>query len=510
MKMEKLNKYERIFGDRAEKRIELEVALPEYLPSCARILRVTSRSTNEKQVSGSAVICACKVGFSVLYASDSEDSLRTADFTTDLEHSFTIRGDRGLDDEAFVECIVTTSGEEARILNPRRLLLTCVAAVGVNAVARRKYELPEISEDGVIVKRKALTSTVEIAELPKLEIRLSETVSPGADAPKVGEIVLADCRLGRPSHNVRDGRCVFSGDAQVSFIYRDAENDENYVTFSKILPYTAEATWDFSEDSTVLCSAKILKVTAEPRIDSYGDSSGIGLSAVGQLCGRSFRKCAVEYCEDAFGTECEVDIEKQILPTDVIKGRLSDSAERCESVAVKLGGITEIVSADIEICDTEASASQGKITSVSSAVLRILGRDAQGNLESASASFDISFTANDSLDASLNGVRIDSTLGTSDVTAKIENGIVKVCFKAYFDAVILATDSICAVLSALPDENKAIRRDLSRYVICYPNPDDTVWSVAKRYRVSPDDVRSENSLSDDSLSGKRCIIIPRQ
>ncbi len=509
MQMEKLNKYERIFGDRAEKRIELEATLPEYLPSCAEILRVTARATNEKQVSGSAVTIVGKVVFSVLYASDTQDSLRTAAFTADLEHSFSLPGDRDFGDEALVECLASVVGEEARILSPRRLLLSCVAAIRVNAVVRREFELPDFPDDGTIVKKTALASTVEAADLPNLEIHLSETVNPGADAPKVGEIVVADCRLGQPSQNVRDGKCVFSGDAYLSFIYSDAENVGNYVTFSKSIPYTAEASGDFSEDSTVLCRAIPVKVSAEPKVDSYGDSSGIGLSVVGRLCGRSYRKCAVEYCEDAFGTECEVDIEKQTIATDVMKGRISDSAEMCEDVTVRLGGITEIVTADIEVCDTEASISQGKITAVSSAVLRILGRDGEGRLESTAAPFDIKFTARDNVDADLEGAKIDSTLCACKTSAKIENGSVKVCFTAHLDAVIIATDSICAVLSAVPDESRAVSRDNSRYVICYPSSDDTAWSVAKRYRVSPDALRSVNGLSDDSLSGKHCIIIPR-
>lgn len=507
--MEKLNTYERIFGDRAEIRVELEASLPEYLPNCARVVRVTAQPSLEGAALGVAPIVKGRVGFTLLYATDSRDCLRTAFFSEELEHTFPFRGDADALDGGLFDCLVSAVDTEAKVINPRRIMLSCTLRLALRVTARREQELCEISDDGTVAKRRAVANTVDVTELQNVEIRLSETVQPGNDAPEVGEVVLADCKFGRPAFSVRDGRCAFSGEAYLSFIYSDAKNAGNYIAFSSTLPYTAELSGDFDGASTAVCRATAVKVNAEPRIDSYGDSSGISLSVVGSLCGRIYRSMDVEYCEDVFGTEYELSVEKQVIPTDVIACRISESKEMCEDVAVRLGAITEIVTADIDIVRTETTASDGRITSVSRAALNILGRDGEGRLESAEAPFDISLATDASLAPLAERPQIDSTLCVSDVSAKIENGIVKVSFTAHLDAVVIATDSICAIASAAADESKEILRDRSRYIICYPSPEDTVWSVAKRYRASPDALRSQNSLSDDSLSGKHCIIIPR-
>jgi hypothetical protein len=50
--------------------------------------------------------------------------------------------------------------------------------------------------------------------------------------------------------------------------------------------------------------------------------------------------------------------------------------------------------------------------------------------------------------------------------------------------------------------------------ICYPTGEDTLWSVGKRYGVSPDELAFANGLSadapgeGDSLQGVRYLLIP--
>ena len=82
-------------------------------------------------------------------------------------------------------------------------------------------------------------------------------------------------------------------------------------------------------------------------------------------------------------------------------------------------------------------------------------------------------------------------------------------------AVMLATrgEQSCRMVSAA-SFGEAVKTAVAAYTVCYPSREDTLWSVAKRYHRSVNDVMAINHLaeapsadSDESLAGVRYLLV---
>ena len=52
--------------------------------------------------------------------------------------------------------------------------------------------------------------------------------------------------------------------------------------------------------------------------------------------------------------------------------------------------------------------------------------------------------------------------------------------------------------------------DSSPIIIYYPDKNDTLWQIAKRYKSTCKDIISTNSLSSESLEGLKVLLLPKK
>ena len=44
--------------------------------------------------------------------------------------------------------------------------------------------------------------------------------------------------------------------------------------------------------------------------------------------------------------------------------------------------------------------------------------------------------------------------------------------------------------------------------LCYPSGDETLWDIAKYYKVTTDGIATENKLENENISGRKVLLIP--
>ena len=60
------------------------------------------------------------------------------------------------------------------------------------------------------------------------------------------------------------------------------------------------------------------------------------------------------------------------------------------------------------------------------------------------------------------------------------------------------------------DDSTQFVKDKSEYIIYYPDSSDTVWSTAKKYKVSPKEIMAINGIKNaQEISGRKTLVIPR-
>ena len=121
-------------------------------------------------------------------------------------------------------------------------------------------------------------------------------------------------------------------------------------------------------------------------------------------------------------------------------------------------------------------------------------------------------------------VRADGELAARDMPVSYCGGVQVLHCRARMDGERVGLDAelaVClrtarpATLTALADmtEGEEVTRGRGEYVICFPSPDDSVWSVAKRYHAPLAALGAANNLhsapadTPESLEGVNYLIV---
>ncbi len=508
--MEKLTTYERVFAERIEKGINSEAVLPDYLPRVGRIVRVSATTEVDRCECGEAIYVGGRVFFKVLYVPDYGEGLKCAGFPIDFEHRFGTKSARApLYEKGFTECNAVPFSVNARLINPGKLALSCVLSLETVAVSEESREPFNVEETEILKKKTASAESLSITRVKGVDVRIDERLTPESTLPPVREVCHSECTFGTVRAEMRDGGCHFSGNARFYCLYLADTENEQYVSYEKEIPFTAVLDGiEASGECRALCCAKAVKVASEPSVNNYGDTDGLHVEIRGEITGRLYLSTVAEVCEDVFCTKYDCRVDVKPIPTDVYRATFSEDTEIVEKVRINLGDITEAISCIAELYEPHAEVVGGKIAAEATAQLRILGRNEQGGLESAEAILRVKYPMHKEFEADIEKYRLESMISCNGATCRIENGEVICTIQSHLDVACIADSFVTAVSAIELDDSREYIRDKSRYIIYYPDKEDSLWSVAKKYRTPPEKIMAANGLRDSSAIGKHCLVIP--
>ncbi len=507
--------YEKVLYEKADKTLSTEVSLPEYLPNISKVVKVSvipAASINE--ISEDSLAVHGRAVFGVVYVSDFRDKLKCAVFPCDFSHTFPVRGIKAeLAEDGFAECSVQSSDEKASVLTPRRLALSCRLSVSAEATAPKKNEVFDPEENESLKKLTSDVGVLKISELPVAEVRIEENITLDAGMPQAQEIVFADCSLSVENARISDGVCTYTGSAAFNCMYLGDDDGEGaeYVSLSKSIPFTAQTNASgLDENAYVLCRTSLSGISADAISDSYGESKIISVSVGGSISSKAYATEKASVCEDVFCTVYPCECEVKELSYDSFAGSYCEKMTATESVHANLGNMTDIISQSAAVSVLSTEVVDSRLVINARAAVKLTGTNELGAIESASCSFGIKLPYSKSFDNSYEKCKFDTSVDVSGCKCRIENGEVRCELELCCSTAALARSHVRAVTAVQIDDSTELVKDKSEYIIYYPDSEDTLWSTAKKYRVSPTELMAINGMrSQSELPGKKTLVIPR-
>ncbi len=500
--------YEKILFEKAETTCGCEVTLPEYLPNITKVIRVSAKSSgSHTTVSDGAVLFEETVRFSLLYMSDYKDTMKSAQFSCNYSYSF--KNDKNI---SFADCRSFLYDENATVLTGRKLALSCGAQVICQAFSCVQNEVFSSCEEESFQALKKQADVLNIIPLPSLNFRLDESISLEEGMPDASEIIFSDACVYIESKKVSSGSVLYSCRALWNCMYLCSGENEEYISLTKDIPFTVEGeAQDVSENAAIIAQASILGCNSDISQNSYGDSRIINLALSGDIRAKAYENSATEFCRDVFCTECVCECDMQEVPYDSLSGVFSERFSLDESAHANLGSMTEIIACDGEISSLHTERQEGKAIISGKLNVKLCGTTDGGNLDSADCVFPIKLAYSSPCDTATQKCVFDSSCGIASISCKIENGQVRCYANLICESALLARRNAIAVSNVRLDEENICRRNKSEYVIYYPTLDDTVWSVSKKYKVSPASLIAINDIEvkGDGKIGKKTLVIPR-
>lgn len=498
----------------SEKQIVTEInedfSLPDYQPEIKRLLRVRATvSLPDTYVGAGAAECSGKIDYSILYCGN-DGALYCTNQTGEYRFSSPLELPRDFELGEGLVCDVESSPEllSGRVIAPRRLsvkcrLRSCVRLYGTRVIGERMQELGGLE---------CLHGEGDCARLflgTGEPLRLAEEILCDARDGELrvvfgeGEVFLTEAIAGSGCVNCRGELCL-------KLVCAKEEQTEEQETVPQVvlrrIPFTQTVTADGVEVNCDACARGIcsdLSITVE--------EGRILCEATVALSVRAQRNERVPFIRDLYSTErgCEPTYATVKFPTALkcFNGNFSLNTTLSRDEAGIHPNASVVDSSASAVIGT-VEAERGKYYLNGKCRVQVILSES-GELTSQEFEAPFRYECEGGREAPV----------SSDVSAEVISCRVRLDGdRAFLDAEI----ALAAALRGETEERlvldaafgEAFSAKASVCTVCYPSSEDTLWSVARRYHCSSEELAVRNGLpaapaadADDSLAGARFLLI---
>ncbi len=488
----------------ADKDIELECNLADYLPGINRIIRTEANVIPEETViNGNKAEIKGKAVFSLLYESDYKGKLKNEKYTADFIQRFDV-GDlpKG---ECFANTNCRCSYVSCKTLNPRRFVLKCRADIHMDIKAMQSVPIVSMEDSkGAFFKTETQHFSHCVPQIRK-DFNLEESFSLEGEEP-IYDIIYATLHFLPPEIIVSEGTATLRSNGVFKCLYEEENGpvklmERNFATGVVIDDETI--TEDCECVAEILCGG--CEVMKEQ--DNYGEYRIVVMSANATACVNLLKNGGVDVPTDMYFEEYECTVkgenigfeQAELLPTHKFS-----IERRLEAQDIPL---IECLDTDGVLYVTEALAEESGTRVKGNLMLNILGRDENGfYTQDFSIPFEeelprCCFGSNSKIKASAVLCKIEAeTVENSKIKLKATGELYCTAYKK--SALYAITE---AEISKLEDDDS----DLKPVVIYYPSLGETAWEIGRRYHVSPQNVLDNNvdAFDKDGTVNKKHTVL---
>lgn len=487
--------------------LECEMILPEYKEGVHRILRPEARPVIRSKSlylqAGTAVMEVQGVlDFTLLYFGEEERD-RVRSFSSQESFSFTFRTPvpDGVVDEGSLCGSVEAFTENLtfKLMGPRRILLRTDLTLQADMKANESFSFVDepCARDVFIRGEKAVCTCLLSAA--KGEFVLEERVVLPQGCLPVEEIVSLTPRLFADQVKCENGGISFRVLCDLDISYLAAEEKSVISVCQPVEIVRRMGVSECNEENSVDLRLSVEEVKWHLDVDESGEMRVICVEMTYRAHALLYGREELFVLEDAFSTESEMLLTFADESWETHLGSAEFCLDRREEIEFPTEGIlrTEAVTAEYRV--REAALSEGKILLDGKLCFSCLGITADGETVKMEGTRECRVTL-----PSLSGLtlperecRIELSTVTRSPDLVAEAGKVKLRFE------------LCGSVSLFSKEKRKTVASLSRgecfprreegLIYLYPEEGESLWSICKKYRVSPSLVQKENGLVDEAL-----------
>lgn len=501
------------FNDKAEIPLEFEAALPEYLPGIGKIIRTDADVyALSSTLSDGHITVKGKTNTRLLYNDEKQGFLKCAVFPNEFEHTF----DASKMPETVGTPVIEESGcilsAAAKPKNPRSVSITLGLALCVSVTDIGEISLLSPEEGETELRPCTALCTVHKKMQSEPEELKEDIVLDGGLAP-IADIVDYTAAFSLDDIAPTDENIRYNGRVLFKCTYRaesapDAQNAE-YVYLTKELPFEGEIpSPDAHHGQTVIGKIRPEGMEAGSSFDAYGENRVIHVSLGYKVFADLFDQTEITYFDDGFSPAYECDFGKNTYSFDSSGQTVSEHGRLEQSLRADREGFTEITDAGIRLEPLTPELSDGKLTMTGRAFAWVLGANEKAETVGTSAVFNIHLPLESVRDMTPEKRYLLNT-ECKNCNAVLRDGEILLTADTETTGICLNREKITAIDRAdiHYDEPKPLCK--AEYIIYYPEKEENLWDIAKKYEIPQETLRRTNGFGGDSLPpNRKTVVIP--
>lgn len=480
--------------------IECSIILPDYYPDVMKILRFDAKIVTMPVVSDEAgEMTSGNVNIEVIYVSE-EGELCSCAQLQPFSHNFKREGRKIAAAELNASC-----GElNCRAINKRRIDLHGSVELELNTLEAEERTFIENAEGAGSVCKNERTDVIAITGEYYKTFNIEEKGELGYGRPKFGRAVRTFARAEITECHVMQDKIVTKGEVRVKMLWvpdsEDGNEAKDYCISSFNFPISRmiDAPGVLAED---ICDARY---TADfPEILPSDEEDKIVVKTKVGIFARVYRKSETEFVTDMFSNDYDCSIEKGDM--NLIGGVFPITVT--ENIFEKMElpeNFEKMIDVWAEIPKAPMLTNEGKISF--SVKLCVLAENSEGEAEYYEKSMEreIFSPAGDKKVAFFS---LCSDVVSEDFNMS-RNGIAEISVNVLIDGTVYTEVKKRALTGCSINSEKPNERNKTALVLYYAEKGESIWDIAKSYRVYPKKIIDENRIADGTVAERTMLVIP--
>ncbi len=406
-----------------------------------------------------------------------------------------------------------------RLVNPRKLNVSSDLTVNVY-VMYEQNALPIIKgtetldDELSLKKRTGSVCYTDTYSLSDNEIPVSHDVHLDGNFPPMSEILYRNIKICPSEILTVSNSVTVKSKAIMSVVYKSEEGNIFAIEKPFILERTLEADNADSYEWSGIVNAN--DVTAETAIDGYGEAKLIELDFTYDVLLNGIRNVTVETVIDAYSTanDCQTSVihgESSVYKRSYGSSlSVNASIDRSE---IDADSVRSVMLGSVKVKDITSNYSDEKkrLMIEANALVSAVCEDnitSETDPRFSSVSFEYPFKCELDVGEKLDSTNYDISVSVSDLRFRCDTT------KIYCD---FENDIRVSVSEAVPysyldeiiiDKKCPIAKSYAPITLCYPSGGESLWDIAKYYKVAVEDIALSNNLESDDISDRKVLLIP--
>ncbi len=497
--------------------LEHDVNIPDNRPDAAGVIMSRGNIVvEESKASDNHVLIKGKMMYFLLIQSE----------TGGL---YGISGEIPFEEQVYMEGIVSADTADINsyledmtinLINSRKLSIQAVAGFKLCVTTLWDEEIATDimtaeETDGMVECRKKKKEVVQIVMQTKDIFRIKEEMELPQNYPNIMEIVWSSVQLLNVECKLLEEKIAVQGSAQVFLLYESEGEDGRLRTYETTLPFGG--TLDcYGCKETLLPSIRLEAgiPNIEVRTDFDGEERAIGLEMVLNMDIRLYEEEHVEYVDDVYGIEKEIELTREDA---YHKKVLLCSSDKCKVTgqleAPKItDGILQILHTDAVVQMDDVRQEEGKLTADGDVKLQLLLATGESEKPFARAEGYLPFHYETDLQAEKGKCEFEVQPMLSAVMATL-SGSGEIEAKAILNFNILSFEDVTesmAVDMKVWEADMDKRGNLPGIIGYRVQEGDELWEIGKRYYVPVSQILEFNNLSGENVRAGDKLMIVKQ
>ncbi|MGM9625161.1 MAG: SPOCS domain-containing protein [Eubacteriales bacterium] len=490
--------------------VQGEFSLPDYLPDVRRILRVTADAhVTGRYMNGEKLELEGNVSMSLLYMSE-ENTIHC--FSAPLPFAQNITA-AGLDENTVITVKQTADNAVCRLSGPRKCTLRCRLKAAVRALTQRPVQpdLSALGSDETLCTHTVTTPACSIICAGSDDLRYAEDIPAGNAV--ISEVltcsvtpVLSETRAGSGSvvckgEYLLEAFCAFQGDG----------DGVAYRTLKKRVPFSETFLCEGVTDQ-FRCEPDISVISVIPTVTEDGRNLGMDFSV--ECSVSCMADTDVRIITDAFLPSYDVRITGEdvqtYLPVRMTAGNFSAAGNIRYDAAENIADVTDCV---MHACIDRTEIQDSRLILTGLLNVSVIAQTEDMKYLPVSGEIPIRWET-DGTGIPENSLSCISECHILSCSARPDNTQKTIACDAELQIFLSAARKMTVKLPknvTLPTDAKKITLPPYPVILCYPQAGETLWDIAKRYRLTPEILCQTNRLPENTESVPetvRFLLIP--